>query len=336
MFIKQSLLIFNFIKIGITLSLVLPTIFAYSQIPTDQDCLGAIPVCQPVYYQENSYSGTGNYPNEINPGPSCMDWGELNDVWYIITVKTGGDLGFLITPNNPDNDYDWAVYNLTDAECSDIYYDPSLEVSCNWSGTPGPTGANGGSNLNHQNAYGTPFNALIPVNVGETYVLNVSNFSSNQYGYTLDFSLSTASIYDNVPPYISDVQQTIGCAGETQLSFKFSENVLYTTVQASDFSITGPAGETYTIMSPYGTWTTLTGSASGGASGYAWHWEPTDQLLDPDVQDPTTVNLKTTTVFTLTVDDSNGCEDQDDVTVPVVGGALGMVVTADDSSICIG
>ena len=668
MFIKQSLLIFNFIKIGITLSLVLPTIFAYSQIPTDQDCLGAIPVCQPVYYQENSYSGTGNYPNEINPGPSCMDWGELNDVWYIITVKTGGDLGFLITPNNPDNDYDWAVYNLTDAECSDIYYDPSLEVSCNWSGTPGPTGANGGSNLNHQNAYGTPFNALIPVNVGETYVLNVSNFSSNQYGYTLDFSLSTASIYDNVPPYISDVQQTIGCAGETQLSFEFSENVLCSTVEASDFSLTGPSGETYTITSvfgeacsvggdqenafdlhfnppiynggqyvlkvvgvitdlcgnnaltspvefelqeglpvveitglhpfwcendqpdtiygnhypetgnstftgpgitdlgnnsalfdpgaagpggpytvtyeytdaggcsnsisrlvtvqalpiqytvagggsfcegtpgphvflaenesepyvnyelyrngnstgqivvgtglggidfgpqnvtgtytvkasgncgesdmlgsvqivqaalpavyavggggyycenidgttitlsnseqeteyellldsmptgiilqgtgqplnftnitmpgwygvyasnaicsdtmagtvevginpvpvadagtdqsiPYGTWTTLTGSASGGAGGYSWHWEPADQLLDPDVQNPITVNLNTTTVFTLTVDDSNGCEDQDDVTVTVVGGPLGVVVTADDGSICIG
>ena len=74
-------------KIILPAAIVLSSSFVFSQIPNDQDCLGAIAVCQAIYYTEISYSGTGNYLNEINSGPSCMDSGELNDVWYIINVK---------------------------------------------------------------------------------------------------------------------------------------------------------------------------------------------------------------------------------------------------------
>ncbi|MFT4903024.1 MAG: hypothetical protein ACI84S_000729, partial [Thalassomonas sp.] len=59
--------------------------------PTVQDCDGAIPVCQDIYKEAVSYSGEGNYPNEINSGNSCLS-GEINDAWYIFTVQTGGDL----------------------------------------------------------------------------------------------------------------------------------------------------------------------------------------------------------------------------------------------------
>jgi len=225
---------------------------SFSQIPTDQDCLGAIAVCTDYYYQENSYSGTGNYPDEINSGPSCMDSGEKNDVWYIITVQSNGMMGFLITPNNLNDDYDWAVYNLTDAECEDIYFDPSLEVSCNWSGTKGQTGPNGGSNMHHQGAGGTPFNAMITVSEGQTYVINISNYSSTQYGYELDFSLSSALIFDDVEPFINYTQESIGCAGETELYIEFSENVLCNSVQATDFTLTGPASETYSVTDVMG------------------------------------------------------------------------------------
>ncbi|HRP58682.1 MAG TPA: hypothetical protein PK833_00105, partial [Vicingus sp.] len=81
--------------------------------PTVQDCLGAIPVCQNVYVETNSYSGVGNVPDEIDPdGPSCMNSGEKNDVWYTFTTQTSGNICFTIDPIGSD-DYDWAVYNLT-------------------------------------------------------------------------------------------------------------------------------------------------------------------------------------------------------------------------------
>ncbi|MFI5149948.1 MAG: hypothetical protein ACHQRM_09465 [Bacteroidia bacterium] len=40
----------------------------------------------------------------------------------------------------------------------------------------------------------------VPVLAGQVYVLNVSNYSSSQKGYMLDFSQSTAMIYDTTHP----------------------------------------------------------------------------------------------------------------------------------------
>lgn len=227
----------------IAMVLLLPQIVR-AQVPNNQDCLAAIPICQNVYSTTISYSGEGNYPNEINSSSSCLGSGEKNDVWYTFTVQQSGNLNFLITPNNSSDDYDWAVYNLTNNNCSDIYTNPGLEVSCNFSATSGTTGPNGGSANSSQNAAGTPYNAVIPVTVGQTYVVNVSNFSSSQNGYTIDFSASTAVIFDQVPPQILSVNNP-GCGGNT-LTVTFSENILCNTVQATDFSFTGPGGP-YTV-----------------------------------------------------------------------------------------
>jgi hypothetical protein len=205
--------------------------------PTEQDCLGAIPVCQSIYTTTNSYTGHGNVYPEIHTGsacPNCMD-GEKNDVFYIFTVQTSGIFRFNLTPNNPNNDYDWILFNMTNANCDDLYpMANQLQVSCNSYGNigyNGPTGINSTqSNNKNCNGPGTdngpPFNKDVNVQAGETYLLNISNWSStNQSGYTLDFSASTAQIYDNVPPCIDSIQRTISCAGTSTLFIRFSENV---------------------------------------------------------------------------------------------------------------
>jgi len=240
-----------------------------AQVPTVQDCLGAIPICQNSYSTTNSYSGVGNYNNEINNATSCLDPGESNSVWYTFTAQTSGNLSFIITPNNTSgsgDDYDWAVFDLTNANCSDIYSNPGLQISCNSWGSltsfNGPTGAssahggttnsNGPGNLN-----GPPWNADIPVVAGGTYVIMIDNWSSSQYGYNIDFSSSSAQIYDNIPPHISNVHTPIIC-GTTSITIDFSENILCNTVQTADFTLTGPGGP-YTVNA-------VTGSAcsSGG------------------------------------------------------------------------
>jgi gliding motility-associated-like protein len=214
----------------------------FAQLPPnqpEQDCPNAIPVCQNTYVQPNSYSGEGVNPNEINGGSSCLAGGEVNDVWYIFTVTVSGDLYFLITPASLADDYDWAVYNLTNASCADIATNPALEVSCNFSGTAGATGAALPGAPNSQGAGGTPVNAPIPVLVGETYVLNVSNWSGTGSGYSLDFTPSTAAIFDNIPPVMDTV---FAPCGSSTISVQFSENVLCNTVDPTDFTITGPGG----------------------------------------------------------------------------------------------
>ena len=130
----------------------------FAQVPTIQDCLGAIPICTEIYSETNSPTGSGNYPNEINGisfpnGISCMG-DESNSIWYTFTVNQSGDFGFTLTPNNSSDDYDWALFDITNKECEDIFTDISMQVSCNAAGggtdCTGPTGANGLSAYNVQ------------------------------------------------------------------------------------------------------------------------------------------------------------------------------------------
>ena len=400
-------------KYIVTLTLLFLISFAYAQVPTDQDCLGAIPVCQEIYVQLNSYSGTGNYPNEIPssggcPG-NCMLSGEKNDVWYIFTVQTSGNLGFTITPNNNSDDYDWAVYKLDQYDCEDLYqHINEMQVSCNWSGTSGVTGPDGGSNSNCGGAGSSPHNALIPVFEGETYVINISNYSSTQYGYTLDFSMSTAEIYDDVAPELDYIYTDNFLCGTNTLTFDFSEKVLCSSVQASDFSFTGPSGdftvtdvfgeacsiggtmeqqfvitftpaiyesgEYFLIINPnsyiqdmcgntastgdfsvvvdlnsptadagedidiaYAGVATIDASVQGGSGNFDYSWEPAEMLVDPTIEDPTTVNLTESTHYFFTVlDNSSNCMSDDDVWVNVVGGPMSISIMADPTEVCAG
>ncbi len=210
----------------------------------EQDCINAIPVCQMSYYQPNSYIGVGNIPGELPQG-GCLAVNERHGAWYIFTVAQEGFLNFEITPNNLNDDYDWAVYNLTHHSCSDIRLNLSLQVSCNYSGQRGVTGTRFGATSNSQGSGGTRFNAPIPVQVGETYVLYVSNFSQTQYGYTLDFGTSTAVITDVVPPSFVGVDSPVPC-GSNQITVHFGENILCGSVQPSDFTLSG-GGVNYTI-----------------------------------------------------------------------------------------
>jgi gliding motility-associated-like protein len=202
------------------------------------DCFSAIPVCQSIYSEENSPNGEGLQPDEIDPVSSCLGGGEVDGQWYAFTVQNGGQFCFSIVPNNLANDYDWAVFDLTDAECADIASDPSLEVSCNFSGTPGVTGANG--------LGGAQNNACMNVLSGQSFVLYVSNWSQSEFGYSLDLGGGNASIFDADAPELESLAP-MNCE-LTEFEISFNEFVQCSSVQASDFLITGP-GEPYTVVS---------------------------------------------------------------------------------------
>ncbi|HXC03518.1 MAG TPA: PKD domain-containing protein, partial [Bacteroidia bacterium] len=231
---------------------LLSTVFYYvvlhaqTGIPNNQDCIDAIPVCQTTYNQVNSYAGTGNVPNEINDTLSCLQSGEKNDVWYTFTVQSSGMLNFSIFPKDTNDDYDWALFNLTNNSCSDIFWNANIQTSCNYCsniGCQGVTGANGQQN----GPCGAQDMPEVPVVAGQVYVLNVSNYSASQKGYILDFSQSTAMIYDTTHPVMRSVS-AISCLGGDSLHVQFSKNIMCNTVQTTDFSLTGPGG-TYAVTS---------------------------------------------------------------------------------------
>lgn len=225
----------------------------FAQAPVG-DCLGAISVCQQVYEESESPSGGGNLL-EINNTFNCMQV-ESNSIWYTFTVNQSGNFGFVLTPNNSLDDYDWSLFDITNANCEDLFNDPELIVSCNAAGGTGCIGATGatgdtsfdnqGFNCN-QNPPSTqdgfsPFNDLVPVVAGNTYVLCVSNWTSSPNGYTLDFGLSSGiGIFDEMPPTIESIELPENCQ-EDELIFVFSEFIQCETVDDLNFALTGIGG----------------------------------------------------------------------------------------------
>ncbi|MCF6170525.1 MAG: T9SS type A sorting domain-containing protein [Bacteroidales bacterium] len=234
-----------------------------AQIPTTQDCRGAIPVCDFIYTEDSTASGFGNYfeiPNGGSgcPNNHCMD-GEKNSRWYIFTVISSGNLKFQITPQVNSDDYDWAVFNLSSYHCEDIWGGANLIMSsCNAAGGSGYQGVTGISTFNGGNSNcsnGGPtnkWNKDLPVFEGETYVLVVSDWTQTPGGYTLDFSASSASIFDDQDPYIEYIGgDLITECGTNELLIQFSENVKCSSIQKQDFKLEGPGGP-FVIDSLYG------------------------------------------------------------------------------------
>ncbi len=216
----------------------------------EQDCNSAIPVCQYTYSQNVSYSGEGN-SQEI-PGNTCLASNELNSVWYIFTVQASGSENFQITPNNSSDDYDFALYNITGQNCSGIASGAITPIRCNYSATSGNTGLSASGTNASEPASGSNQSTTLAVTTGQTYVLIVSNYSSTQNGYTLNFQqgAGAANIFDNVPPTPASV---IAPCGSSTITLVTSEPVLCSTISpsGSEYTITGTGGP-YTVSASSG------------------------------------------------------------------------------------
>lgn len=260
-----------YLRILLLFTLFIPAFAAHAQVPTNSDCLGAIPVCQTVYAFNSSVHGTGNYTDIPVMGAtstdfcpnSCISAGEQNTTWFIFTTQSAGLVNFTITPVDGADDYDWAVYNISTNGCSNIF-SGGMQVSCNYCLNSGATGPNGisGSWCEGPNSC-SQFNAPIPSAANQTYVLMVDNFSASNSGYTLDFTASSASIFDNIPPQMTTLTTPVPC-GASSLDIAFSETVLCNTVATGDFTVTGPGGP-YTVS-----FVTGAGCALGGTQENAY------------------------------------------------------------------
>jgi gliding motility-associated-like protein len=94
------------------------------------------------------------------------------------------------------------------------------------------------------------------------------------------------------------------------------------------------AGTDLTI--PTGTSTTLNAIVTG-TGPFIFSWSPSSKLLNPLSEDPTTINLTTSTVFTLTATStSTSCSNTDAVIVTTSGGSLVSAPIATPSTICTG
>jgi gliding motility-associated-like protein len=176
----------------------------------------AFPVCGTSIFNQTNVPSCGG--RRVVTPPACKNepnnqYEDVNPFWYKFTCFQAGTLGFMITPVNPLDDYDWQLYDVTGRNLDDVYTDDGCFVSCNWSGDASPTGITGaGPTGTMLSVCGTvsgttpprPHISSMPTLIlGHEYLLLISNFSNSQKGYALDFKGGTAVITDPTPPALA-------------------------------------------------------------------------------------------------------------------------------------
>ncbi|MEO7120490.1 MAG: PKD domain-containing protein, partial [Ginsengibacter sp.] len=110
---------------------LLVSLFTFFQVKS-QTCttLGqnpstAFPVCGTSAFSQGTVPLCGG---RSVPGGVCSGSGtnqapltDINPFWYKFTCFKAGTLGFLITPNNLSDDYDWQLFDITGHDPGDIY-----------------------------------------------------------------------------------------------------------------------------------------------------------------------------------------------------------------------
>lgn len=172
----------------------------------------------------------------------------------------------------------------------------------------------------------------------ETFQTNGTIFNATQMEWTTS---GTGTFTDPSQPFTTYIPSSN--------DYLNGETALYLTAEASQYCPAHTDSITLTYLElpevytgddqviAYGTFTTLQGSITGGSGNYSQLWNPADLLIGPGMLTPTTVNMETTTVFTLTgTDNLYGCTANDEVTIFVSGGPLSVLCGASPEEICPG
>lgn len=169
------------------------------------DCVTGVILCDKSNFSVDYLLGGGSNPNEIL-GASCIDpitcgsATETSSAWYKWTCDQSGTLSFSLTPNNPDDDLDFLVYELPNGvdDCSG-----KIELRCmasganvndapsEWVQCTGATGlqfgdADTGEECGCQDGNN---NFVAPINMiaGRSYALIVNNYSNSSAGFSINW-----------------------------------------------------------------------------------------------------------------------------------------------------
>ena len=318
-------------------------------------CETASPFCTGTQYAFPAGVNAGNG----QPGPcyNCLI-NTPNPAWYYLKVADPGNL-IIKMQSDPPRDIDfccWGPFNTLNC-CEQLIC--SKVVSCSYGGSSSetctiPSGYTGQyfmlvitniSNLpcnvifTQTGGTGTtdctilppPCSSNSPICVGQTLQLNAASVLSATYHWSGPDGFSSGA----QNPAITNAQLINAGDYYLRLTINGIPSNDSTKTTANIYQPVADAGDDTLIQN--GVHVTLHGSASQGSGSYHYHWEPAELFIDPDVASPTTVNLFSTKLFTVTAtDDAANCNAQDMVTVYVSGGALAVNAVAIPLTICSG
>ncbi len=173
------------------------------------DCVeGAILCGTPARIKVGPLNGAGDDLDEVSP-VSCFEGVETNSVWYRFTAANAGELAFVLTPDKPDGDLDFAVYFLgfEGPDCAD-----KQSVRCVAAGGAGCTGPTGMRRGEPDDVEGSGcgggnngFVSTYQLFAGASYAILINEYDALGDGFTIDWTGNTAVFTSPDPGFTSTV-----------------------------------------------------------------------------------------------------------------------------------
>ena len=166
---------------------------------------------------------------------------------------------------------------------------------------------------------------------GETIQLDVNEQPNGTYQWT------GPDGWTSTLPHPIRENATVAMAGSYSCTTTVGTETTTASTEVIVSATPEPTASAQSTYVNYGSTTQL--NVDPGVQGtFSYHWEPENMVSDPDIQNPTTVVLTSTQLFTVTVINTNGgthCTSFDDITIEV-GSGLTATASADEYILCEG
>jgi hypothetical protein len=154
----------------------------------NNDCMTMTPLCS-TYSLGGDASGPGLNSDGCSFG-ICPAGGENYSNWFTFTADNGGTLDISVVPNDPLDDYDFAVYG-PNVSCAAL----GSPLRCSDAAAVGTTGTGGDTDLSEP-ASGNGQVATINATTGDTYILVIDEWSPNATGSGFDLNFTGTATLD--------------------------------------------------------------------------------------------------------------------------------------------
>ncbi|MGX5820381.1 T9SS type B sorting domain-containing protein [Chitinophaga lutea] len=245
----RNLIIFIFVVVFLPASLQAQTCPTLGQSPQS-----AFPVCGTKALKQVRVPACPGRDFKVRSCPVFNgSYADVNAFWYKFTCYDAGTLGLLITPNDPADDYDWMLFDITGRNVNEVYTNINTQVSGNWSAIPGETGATAAGTVEIGcEGFSQPKYSKMPtLQAGHQYLLMVSNFTRSSSGYELAFPGGTANITDPLPgAFKSAGYRCLNNRVTVKLNKPFQCATM--AVNGEEFEVVGSAGSAANVVSATG------------------------------------------------------------------------------------
>ena len=167
-----------------------------------EDCVGAITLCSNATFNGTT-THTGSFADLNSTNRGCLAANERQGIWYVFSSQTAGNLGFTLTPINPADDYNFAVWgpypagSITSTVCPVV----GPPVRCSYATSLGTTGMAGGTTPGfalpapavNEGPGGSRWTPGLTVAADQVWLLYVSNASGSGQGVNLAWNLQAGA-----------------------------------------------------------------------------------------------------------------------------------------------